>query len=552
MSIPQSSGSKNCCPSSRDSEIPPIPPTQYRLYKSRFSGLFGFVILGIVTGMQWSWFGPITTITADDFDISVTQVNWLGNIVACIFVPASIFIPVICSRYGIRRCTYVGGTTLLISAWVRYAGTVNSLSPQSAYTLLILGQVGYFFLIIAHFFAGLSQPVFQVLGPMYSEKWFDLNGRTTATMFIAIANPIGSALGQLLSPLVGTARQSILVLGIISTVAVPAVLLISDSPPSPPISQEAYMTPRERIDFAIITLIFAILVGATNTLSVLSAEWLQPVGYSSTTVGLLGATLLLAGIISAVISAPLFDRVFAHRIGLAIKILVPIISFAWLSLIWAVRPNNLAALFVIMVIIGMCSVTMLPIALELAVELTRNADGSSAILWCSGNLSGIVMVLAEGALRAPSTSNPPYNMHSALVLHGCIILVFDSLVFFLRAKQVRREIDEVMTRNSALLANAPPVSTLEGTIEHPGDVKEPIMGMAQSARRSKAEAGVHDDDTQDENLKTVVTVGGYDFLHDNDNVTLRNPLMFSARVADKAVTLKDQVMVDGHLPLIKV
>ena len=39
---------------------------------------------------------------------------------------------------------------LLISAWVRYAGTINSLSPQSAYALLILGQVWRFSLVLAH------------------------------------------------------------------------------------------------------------------------------------------------------------------------------------------------------------------------------------------------------------------------------------------------------------------------------------------------------------------------------------------------------------------
>jgi len=38
-------------------------------------------------------------------------------------------------------------------------------------------------------FAGIAQPMFQVLGPMYSERWFDLKGRTTATMIIAVGMP---------------------------------------------------------------------------------------------------------------------------------------------------------------------------------------------------------------------------------------------------------------------------------------------------------------------------------------------------------------------------
>lgn len=48
-----------------------------------------------------------------------------------------------------------------------------------------------------------------------------------------------------------------------------------------------------------------------------------------------------------------------------------------------VRPNNAAALFVLMAVIGATGLTLLPAVLELAVELTRNADGSSAILWAS-------------------------------------------------------------------------------------------------------------------------------------------------------------------------
>lgn len=71
----------------------------------------------------------------------------------------------------------------------------------------------------------MAQPIYQVLGPKYSENWFDLRGRTTATMIVALglsysspwllqltqstANPVGGALGQLISPLVGTTRQSV-------------------------------------------------------------------------------------------------------------------------------------------------------------------------------------------------------------------------------------------------------------------------------------------------------------------------------------------------------
>lgn len=50
----------------------------------------------------------------------------------------------------------------------------------------------------------------------------------------APANPIGGAIGQLLSPAFPDTRQGILVLGIISTAAAPLALLVWDKPPTPP------------------------------------------------------------------------------------------------------------------------------------------------------------------------------------------------------------------------------------------------------------------------------------------------------------------------------
>ena len=126
---------------------------------------------------------------------------------------------------------------LLLSAWVRYAGTARSLSKGGAYAFIIIGQVGKIIhetlppALVLRFrqaLSAVSQPVYQILAPKYSERWFDLKGRTTATMIISIgmksflvkrnlpqltrprsANPIGGALGQLLSPIFSDTRKSV-------------------------------------------------------------------------------------------------------------------------------------------------------------------------------------------------------------------------------------------------------------------------------------------------------------------------------------------------------
>jgi len=56
--------------------------------------------------------------------------------------------------------------------------------------------------------------------------------------------------------------------------------------------------------------------------------------------------------------------------------------------------------------------------------------------------------IAENALRASATASPPYNMRTALIFHGVIVMAFGASVFFVRAKQVRREMDERMAQLS--------------------------------------------------------------------------------------------------------
>ncbi|KAJ7132801.1 major facilitator superfamily domain-containing protein [Mycena crocata] len=427
------------------------------------------VVLNVVSGMTWPWFGPISNNMVAEFGITLDEVNWLGNVMACIYLPVSLSVPEIIRRYGIRRCCDIGAATLLLSAWIRYAGTVHSLSNRGAYALLFIGQ----------FFAAIAQPIFQVIGPKYSETWFNTQGRTTATMVVAIANPIGGALGQLLSPIVGDTRQSILILGIMSTVAAPFVFMISAAPPTPPTYSASKKAPgllsllrvmvrknrsidppmslRERIDFTIVFFVFGILSSSANVFAVLTAQILQPVGYSSDTAGFMGATLLLSGIVAAVVTAPIFDRVFTTHLAMTTKLLVPVLAAAWLSLIWAVKPNNTGGLYAISALIGVASITMLPVSLELACEITRNSDGSSALLWFACNLFAVIFILVEGALRAGPDANPPLNMRRALIFNGTIAISTCAFIFFLHGKQTRKQVDQEKLHQSIAMQARPNV-----------------------------------------------------------------------------------------------
>jgi MFS transporter, FLVCR family, MFS-domain-containing protein 7 len=58
----------------------------------------------------------------------------------------------------------------------------------------------------------------------------------------------------------------------------------------------------------------------------------------------------------------------------------------------------------------------------------------------------VVAHTAQGALRAGPNASPPLNMHKAIIFNGVFIAVPCMLVFFLRGKQARKEMDESKIR----------------------------------------------------------------------------------------------------------
>lgn len=348
---------------------------------------------------------------------------------------------------------------MVASGWVRYAGTVVS-GTKNAYALLMVSQG----------FIAIAQPLFQIIGPQFSQTWFDVNGRMTATMLVAVSNPVGGAVAQFVSPVFPTVRRSILVLAIISTAVAPLVLLIGVQPAIPPThagskdpagfvslikalfgmhpknltdEPDHYMEPRERLDFLIMFITFGLCVGQGNAFALLTGEIFVPYGYSAQMCGILGSTFLLVGLLAALVSAPIMDRVFTKNLAWVARIDAPCQGILWLSLIWAVKPDNLAGIFVVMVLLGLVTVPMLSVALELASEVTRNPDGAAALLWFNGNLISFVFVLIETALTDGRTGGPvPFSMHRALIFSGTLVLAGTFLNLGLQAKQSRRAVDE--------------------------------------------------------------------------------------------------------------
>lgn len=136
------------------------------------------------------------------------------------------------------------------------------------------------------------------------------------------------------------------------------------------------------------------------------------------------------------------------------------------------RPNNLGGIYVVLVAISSVSFILLPVGLELGVEITHNAETSTAVLWSGGNLVSVLWVLgaiiftfplnhpthmtngffpAMNALRDGPDGNPPLNMKRALIFNAAFIAGTTLLTIPFTGAQTRRKIDEQKAKDASAI-----------------------------------------------------------------------------------------------------
>ena len=165
-------------------------PIQYRVYKRRFLGLLELIALNIAISWCWLTYAPVSTTSAQFFDVSVSAVNWLSTTFLFAFAvatPATIYV---LNKYGPKAAIVVAATLTLVGSWVRYAGVRGSVSGEGKFGVVMFGQI----------LVGFAQPFVLSAPTRYSDVWFSEKGRIAATAVASLANPFGGALGQLINP----------------------------------------------------------------------------------------------------------------------------------------------------------------------------------------------------------------------------------------------------------------------------------------------------------------------------------------------------------------
>ncbi|KAI4684286.1 uncharacterized protein J4E84_006274 [Alternaria hordeiaustralica] len=420
--------------------------THYKVYKRRWLGLGQLVLLNIVVSWDWLTFAPISTTSSQYFHVPESSINWLSTAFLFSFAatcPLTIYL----LHRGPKPSIIAASILLLIGNWIRYAGTKTNIFP-----VVMVGQI----------LTGLAQPFVLAAPTRYSDMWFTEGGRIGATAVASLANPFGAALASLINPFLGDVPTTVLIVSIIATVACLPSFFIPAAPPTPPsassvISKTSIMTSLKHMlrtpSFYLVFFTFSVYTGFFNAFTSLLNQILYPYGYTEDEAGICGAVLIVVGLVACAITSPIIDRTHAYLLG--IKILCPVLSAAYLAMIWAPQTRTIVAPYVLGAVLGACSFSLLPIALEYLVEITFPAspEVSSTICWVGGQVFGGIFIVIMNELKdgrpvdldavqdagrdeATGGNRPPGHMLWALVFQAVVCAVVLPLPLMLGVKRL--------------------------------------------------------------------------------------------------------------------
>ncbi|KAK6437779.1 hypothetical protein LTR95_006021 [Oleoguttula sp. CCFEE 5521] len=391
----------------------------YRVYKRRFFGLTQLILLNIVVSWDWLTFSPVSTSASQYFDVSESAINWFSTGFLFAFVFISPVVIYTLNKGGPKTSIIVASVLVLIGNWIRYAGTRAS---GGLFGVVMAGQM----------IIGLAQPFVLSAPTRYSSLWFSDSGRVSATAVASLANPLGGALAQLITPFWATdvtgIPSMVLYTAILSTVASLPSFFIPASPPTPPsaIAADTRLSLRQALheiptnaSFYLIFIPFSVYVGQFNAVSSLLNQIFEPYGFSETDAGIAGAILIVVGLVASAIVSPIVDRT-KHYL-LIIKICVPTVAASYLVLIWMPVTRTVIGPYIVCAVLGAASFSLLPCALEYLVLITHpvSPEISSTLSWTGGQLLGAIFILIMDALKG-APGEPKDSMKRALIFQATI------------------------------------------------------------------------------------------------------------------------------------
>ena len=380
----------------------------YRVYGYRWVVLAVFMLVNLAIQMLWISYAPITSLAAKYYGVSDLSIGILAMSFMIVFIPVALPAAWVIDTRGFRLA--VGFGVVLMAVF----GIARGLAGTS-YTLVLLSTIGI----------AVGQPFLMNAWTKVPANWFAPRERATAVGLVTLASMLGIALGMVLSPILADAMSIAtlqLVYGLIGATSAVAFLALARerpaTPPCPPeMAERALML--DGLKHALTLKPFLIMLGAAfivmsafNGVTTWVEEIIHPRGFSPTEAGIMGALMLLAGIIGAVVLPALSDRQ-----GRRVRFMVIALVASVPGILGVAFVSSILVLYAFAALLGFFLVAFMPLGMQYASEAANpTPEGTSnGLIQLCGQVS-VVSVYIMAALR---TANGSFTV-SLLLLAGLL------------------------------------------------------------------------------------------------------------------------------------
>ncbi len=381
----------------------------YRVYGYRWVVLGVFMFVNLTMQMLWITFAPITGPAAKFYGVTDLQIGYLAMSFMITYLFLSFPASWVIDTYGFRKAVSIGALLMAVFAILRGLAGAN-------YTLVLLGSIGI----------AIGQPFLMNAWTKVPANWFAFDERATAVGLVTLANLLGTALGMLLTPIL-IEKLSIptvqLIYGGIAVIA--AVLFIALSrehpvtPPCPPgmevrsLMLDGLKQIVKSVPFWLFVVVYFVGLGIFNGISTWVENIIRPRGFSPVDAGTLGASMIVGGILGAVIIPILSDKQHKRQRYMLLGVLLAIpglVGVTFATSLWLIL---LSAFWM-----GFFLISVAPIGMQYVAEVTFPApEGTSnGLIQFAGQVSVIYVYIMEAMKSANGAFTPSLLLSVGLLV----------------------------------------------------------------------------------------------------------------------------------------
>jgi MFS family permease len=389
-----------------------------RAYHYRWVVLGAFALLNAVVQLNWITFAPVTAEASDYYGVSDLQIGLLSMVFMVVFVVMSIPASYIIDTYGLRAGVGIGAVLTGVFGLTR--GLLGS-----QFTWVFVSQVGL----------AVGQPFVMNAITKVGARWFPLAERATAAAVPSLAQFVGIIAAMAATPalLEGPEKDlsgMLVIYGVLSAgTALLALALIRERPPTPP--EEAEVEERTRVfaglrriirqrDMLILLLLFFVGLGMFNAISTWIEDLVEPRGFSSEQAGMIGAAMVIGGIVGAAVLSVASDRLRRRKpfLVLAVAGMAP-------GLVGLTFATGYPLLLASSAVFGFFLMSAYPVGFQYSAEVSYPAPEatSQGLLVMAGQVSGILFILGMDAFRTGRGDEMTGSMVVFIVLTALVAVL---------------------------------------------------------------------------------------------------------------------------------